>query len=418
MKGQSHKIAGALEAQGVTSYRNSAWQAWRVFVHTQHVETVQPFRNITLLPYVAARNRQNLLAGLEWFLSRHPFCRFWTFTTGPRCTVDELPERVAWLHRRLSQLNAAPFMVAAGVQLVFRATEFGTLEEKPGDVHAGELLEENGVTLYHPHAHCVAWLSNGTLRRWEWVALGHKIKRFWRHHWDGGKIIGNARECVKYVSKPGDMVRLATNKPGELRRLYDAVKGVHLVQPMGELRRELCAMRRAGLELSKQWTKDGPVWTVKRSVNRSFLTGTYTDAGCKEPKHLIAGVKASLAAFHKLLTADHYGPQEKDTAEPDICRVVSVGAPVAGPLNVREPVVYVLGTRLDMPAVMHDPAVLRILERTRGEFAAGVALARASAIRVHTGTTTVIPEHLPGFFDVPERRKPPAGPVWAVPVTP
>lgn len=422
LKAQSHKIAGALESQGVEAYRNSAWQAWRVYVHTQHVETVPPFRNITLLPYVAARNRQNLLAGLEWFLQRHPFCRFWTFTTGPRCPVAELADRVAWLHRRLSQLNAAPFMVEAGVQLVFRATEFGTLEEKPGDVHAGELVEENGVTYYHPHAHCVAWLSRGTLPRWQWVALGDKIKRFWRHHWDGGEIIGSARECVKYVSKPGDMVRLAVNKPGELRRLYEALRGVHLVQPLGELRLELSAMRKAGLELSKQWTRDGIVWQLKRSLNRSFLTGTYSDAACKDRKHLVAGVKASLAAWQRLLLTDQLGPQKPETAEPDVCRVVSISAPVAGPLNVREPVVYVLGTRLDLAAVMREPVVADIIARTREDFAAGLALARvparASGIRVHTGTTTVLREHLPGFHDVPERVRPAEKPVWSVPVMP
>lgn len=404
LKAQSHEIARRLLEAGVEAYRNELASLWVYHVHTKTAEVLPKFRRICLLPYVAAMVRGAHLRALEYWLQRHPFCRFWTFTSGRRCHVHELRERLTKLHAGLSDLNAYLKRRGYPVEIVFRSSELGTVETKRGVVgndgvermghtdetggEAGSIgRDAQGEALYHPHAHCVVWLKNGRLDTWRWDALLNEVWDFWEAHWgqrtnwqdgdDKGGPIRNPREVVKYVFKPGEIFAL---QPHELADLHEALHRVKLVQPMGELRRELAAREKARLTLVKQRTPDGAVWREVVDWNRHL------------PKD---DEEKMLERAHRL-----------DRKEVDFCNVVARLVPAIGPLGVSEPRVVVIGSRWDPEAVASHPLVRRIVEHTREKFT-------ASLIRVHTGTPTVTGRERLGFWpDVEERTRPPGPPVF------
>ena len=399
LRRQSHSIASALEGVGVDAYRNTAWQLWRVGLHSGDVEAVPCFRNLCLIPWVAARNRQPLVAALEWWLERHPFARFWTFTGGQRCRVSELEFRVRQMHAKLSNLNQADFMRWAGAEIVFRSTELGTLEVRHES--GGELEHDQGGAWYHPHMHCVVHLRNGPLAPAAWRQLLCDVWAFWGHYWDDDSLIRSPKECVKYVSKPGDVVSLAERAPAELRQLHEALFRLHLVQPMGELRRLMADWREQSLDLVRVSTPDGGVWELRRSVSRGWIHN-----GPAGVPHC-AGGEMSESGFRRYAQRNHYGPTGADSPAPDVCRIVSWLAPAAGAAGVKEPRLVCLGTRLDLAMVERDGEVMQLRERTRGGWLAGLAMVRAeqaAGIRVHTGILI----GSGGFLaSIPERRRPP-----------
>lgn len=476
VRAMSHSIAVALESQGIEAYRNTAWSTWRVLAHSLEVEALPPFRNICLLPYMAARNRQRTVAAVEWFLQEHPFCRHVVFTSGPRCPVGQVGGRLAEMHRRISLLNAQRFMQKAGAEIVLRSSELGKVEPAGGawEPHAGTI--ERGVDggrLYHVHCHCVMFMSRGPIPAIEWrgveahgadgstitltPGLLQKIKKFWRHHWHEDGLIYNPRELCKYVTKPGDMVALAHEKPAELAELARQLLGVHMVQPLGTLRNEITGRRGAGMELAKRPTRDGMVWEWIRSPNRSFCSDARKTRWKRADDLSAEGVAlrgwdplfchgaadtaprlrppveqyASEAMVKRYWQADHYGPLETGTARRAVCKLASVGMPRSGSSCVREPVLIVIGNRLDLQELLRDPIAQAVRAATFNDWRAGQELAKAAGtagayrtaldaarqaerIKVHTGTTTVDGPPLAVLWDVPERPKPAAAPVWTV----
>jgi hypothetical protein len=129
------------------------------------------------------------------------------------------------------------------------------------------------------------------------------------------------------------------------------------------------------------------------------------------------GKPGSIAAFDRYATVDHYGPFDPETAGHTVCKLAAVRPPQAGPACVKEPVFIALGNRLDLDKLFRDPLARKIVALTADDYAAGLALARASAseIRVHTGTITAAPLPLALLYDVPERCAPPGPPVWTGP---
>jgi len=128
--------------------------------------------------------------------------------------------RIKEVHRRLSKLNAKPFLKAAGVTVVFRATELGSLERV------------DGVATFHIHCHAIIHLAH-KLNKDVWSALLGKVRAWWQFHFADAKQIQMAREACKYVVKPGDLLNLSGD---ELKALYNQMFKLHLVQSLGALR--------------------------------------------------------------------------------------------------------------------------------------------------------------------------------------
>lgn len=218
---QSHRIARSLEAQGIKAYGDS--KLTLVGLCSGETKEIPDFRNVVFIPAVAQRKRNALLKHLELFLQQHPASRMWVFTSGERVRLSSVRERMQELHRRLSKLNAEPFMKAAGVSLVFRSTELGEVERP-----------DSGEPTFHVHAHTIVQLAR-KLPKEEWSGLLAQVRAFWVHHFSDSKRIHQARETCKYVVKPADLEKLIGP---ELAALYFQTFRLHLVQSLGLLREQ------------------------------------------------------------------------------------------------------------------------------------------------------------------------------------
>ncbi|MCF3650180.1 hypothetical protein [Synoicihabitans lomoniglobus] len=409
IRAQSHEIARRLESVGKSAYRSDSLFLWAYFVHSQKREPIPNFRRICLLPFVAAMVRAPKLAALEYYIERNPFCRFWTFTLGKRCRIDQLRERVQLLHRRLSRLSSW-LRAEYGVELVFRSTEFGTLEasetgQKNGDAGSVE-YDENGEPLFHPHAHCVVQSLRGFIPPRRWSKMIEAVWSYWGHHWDAGASIRDARECCKYVTKPGDMLKLSAENLGEL---HEAVFGLRLVAPMGQLKKQIRERKEAKKTLRRYRpvegrTGEGMVWREVYDQN-AFITQDEADreAYWEHREAVTMARETAIAAQTEPGTA----PDMDLGSNADFCRVFARLSPSLGPSGVKEPRVIVGGTHWNSRAVTEHPLVVRLWEDTVMEFEAGAALS------VHTGTPTVRDSETFEFVpDIPERVKPPSPPIF------
>lgn len=421
LREQGSIVCDALEREGIVGYRADAWQLVSFGVHSHEIVEIPAYRRICLNPYVAHRLRIPFLNWLQYFAQdKNPnHIRFWTFTTGKRVPIHRLEARIKWLHRRISELNAEPFMVESGVRIIFRATEFGTLEsatrkgKEADESEAGGMLEGGaGGCWYHPHAHCVVWLKHGRLKPWRWEELLRRVWKFWGHHWDEGGSIRDMRECVKYVTKPGQLVWLAENNPKELAKLHEVLFLKKLVQPLDELKTQRRAADKAGLRPVLRWKNDVQRWVLERDPNRNPIADGSKDSGLISA----AGTSMTNSAAERYFKRDKHGVGPADV---QACRVVARCSPSFNSGGVKEPRVVVMGTYFDKRAVMGHPLVRRMVSATREAYQRGVC-ERAAAVsgfallgaadrglRVHTGTPTV-PLFDPGplLFDPDEAHDP------------
>lgn len=200
-----------------------------------------------IFPTVAAAKRARLVAALELLLrtKEHKHDLFLTFSWGKRCLVGQLRDVFRALHRRLSKLNAEPFMKHFGAKFIFRASEIGSLTDDAG----AEVRDDLGRILYHPHAHVLMHLER-FLPRPQMAALTRKIGQFWGGAWWGiDGAIEKVREACKYTAKPADLRRLSGP---ELVALDDALFRLHLVQPLGALRDQIRARRESCLTVKRE----------------------------------------------------------------------------------------------------------------------------------------------------------------------
>jgi hypothetical protein len=398
---QGHTIAAALEELGLGGYRSGEWRLWRYFVNSGEVEALPSFARTCFNPVVAAQVRAEKLLGAEYYLDRQMYgVRFWTFTSGARCRVKKVRRRLQQLHRRLSALNHWLKKEGYPVELVMRASELGSLEKKnrsESETDESGLFERDGGGYwYHPHAHCLVRMK-ALMTEAQWSGMLKAVWGFWKHNWDEGKRIKSAREAVKYVSKPGQIIALAKTAPGEFKRLFTALRGLKMVQPMGELKRELSARKKSGLVLEKRKTPDGFGWIERFNHNKR--------GGSSDGEKHVTAAKRMEKRF------------KGGFSVPDQCAVMAAIRPTANSLGIRESAVICCGSRWDAAKITNHPLVTRLRNATSRDYHAGLALFRAesdgaSVLRVHTGTPTVSTQSVLDFDHDVERRKRP----WTPPI--
>lgn len=438
LREMSAEICRRLESVGVETKRPDGCGLWTYWIHSNVWEVMDQYRRICINPVVAAAKRAPIIAALEYYLQENAWCRFWTFTTGPRCTIAEIPDRLDVWIRKLSKLNHILKRDWA-FEFVIATTEFGTVEteKKPkenddeGRIEFVRLLnEETGLhtdePVFHPHFHVVARSLIGWRPDDKWQDLCRFVRSFWGAHCDltGGKngaLIRNAREIVKYVTKPGDLLKLT---PLQLKAFYEATANRRLVRPLGSLRREIAVRKEEAKTLRRvRCSGGGFKWVEKIDHNK-----TLADTMSKEDRadmdaiiesevfasELEAGIHAgggpvemgesitlwNDGSAHRqaagLVMAEGLPVRLKD--KPDFCQVVAFIPPAAGPTMRKENRVIVMGNRRDEQAVNRHPLVKQLRERTWTAWASGEVLAAAEAsaaaagIYVHTGTLTVSDE--------------------------
>lgn len=455
---QSYAIAKRLTEAGVTAFREDNFKLFTYWIHSNTCEELPHYRRICLIPYIAAMVRAPKLAALEYFLQSNPFARFWTFTTGARCTMEEVPARMTWLFKKLRELNKI-LRKRWGIQMVFRTTEFGKLEARETGKNGEDVYSENGDIehdsegrpLFHPHAHCVMVLRWGAIPKAEWAKMIAFVNAFWsvkvkvpveskrrpgtflkrmatvrrRIYWNAGKLIESARECCKYVTKPGDVLKLSK---ADLAEFFNVLGRRRLVRPMGILADEIRARREAGRTLRRKRIGRRLVWAEVLNHNRLSLE---TEAE-KAERHEREDAEEAAEMCHEGLK---YGPETAgapkwlETVEAEkngvkciglrlenegfcargvaneVTKVMARIGPAAGPTPFKEPRVLVMSNLPSpcMKVVNTHPLVTRLWAQTVEGWEAGRTA--AAAINVHTGTLSgeIFQNDLPDFAPSPPR---------------
>ena len=247
---QSHDIAKKMESVGFSAYDHES-DLTLVGLNSRQYSKLPPFRNVTIIPWVARKKRNKSSKELEYFLQKNPNARTWVHTTGKRCTLKELPERLENLHAKFGRVNSQPFMKKFGAKFVFRSTEFG------------EIAKTDEGLSFHPHCHSVLVLDR-KLPSEDWSLLVSKICKYFVHwSYDAGKI-KSVKELVKYCVKPSDLEHL---NGYELLSIHQITTNKRLVEFLGQLRTQrqkhnkddIRLVRRKGiLSKTKNWNVSKP----------------------------------------------------------------------------------------------------------------------------------------------------------------
>lgn len=359
-----------------------------------------------ILPSIAKANRAKMLRDIEHFMATLPGsgrkASMFTITNGPRVGIHPVTLREATgnFHRWLSKMAATQAFKAWGLRMEWRATEFGTPKWQH-DPSSGM----DQMTM-HLHAHCLVTMPERMSPRRR-KKMRKKLWRVFGVVWDDAGDIVNAREFVKYPVKDSDLKTILTQAgPGVLADFCEAVRGMHIVQPMGELKRVRCQRRSLARRITAFTRLDGRTLEETGDWNAGKRPLTGPNKNRKEYR------KRALAAAAKMshsVSVDQTGVQTPDdggetpvetgdggdrSSDPDRNagektpppknRVIALLAPAPYGSAICEPGVVVWGFDGNTEAVLKQPRVAAIIERHRRDFEdaeAARALIRACATR-------------------------------------
>ena len=376
---QSLAIADKLESVGFDAYEDR--DLTLVGLCSEQAIEITSFRQVRFIPEVARRKRKTLFKDVEFYASTRPKLRTWTMTGGPRIGFDGLGDRIHTMHRMVSKLNDQPFMKDAGVQVLFRATELGTIKREISKrVRIKGSVE---VPTFHPHCHLLIELER-YLDPVDWEVLLAKVSRFWgTSHWKDCGVLRDTRELVKYCAKPDDLQELSGL---ELLTLQNILTRVRHYECLGGLRKE-----RAERKKRKQRVDlvNGR-WRVSNNWNQDSTPKAETEDDedtIPPPLYLL-----DRDAKKKTLVAeDELGQQDQPPAEgstsgapPPLILARCVPAPIFSP--TLEPCFLVEG--------LGDRDPLEIIQTPQAQWVLSQIGWQDDSISVHNASLTV-PENQP-----------------------
>lgn len=412
LREQSIEIADRLESVGRSAYRQSEFTIYTYHVHSGKVETEPNFRRKMFIPDVARKLRQPMVNAAEFWLQRNPFDRMWVLSSGGRCKLTDVRTHQTAHQRKVSRLNSE-ILRPLGLQIVLACTEHGTPEyDQDGERQdAGEIeRDQHGHPTFHVHTHAIVHHIGGKpLSEAKWEAALKAVWSFWHDWWGDAGQLHAARETVKYITKPGEMLKLTAQ---ELAELDDQLARSKRVRPMGALREEIRARRERCMKLDRCPTPDGRVWretfdwdrwgspamAKKPAAWHAQLADTALAIenadrrrrGLPEfeiPARLRDRARwtseASAAATERVLAHPGDRTAEREPTPLFVARLVPGFA--RGSL-IREPRIRVVASRFDESITRH-PWAVHLRDITRDFWDAGQAA--AAGIRVHTCTPTV-----------------------------
>ena len=338
------KIASVLAAAGVDPFRKGEGFAVVGLVSGLVKLAERKYRRIHFLPSVAAALRAALANALELYLSLYaPYARYGVITTGQRCQVSEVRNRVVALSRKISQWHyeiCAPL----GIDVLFRGVELPCDDAETFHVHAN--------VIYQPTRH---------LRPREWRRFLRQTRAHFGAHWRDNGRLEDVREAIKYVMKGDEVERLADYHRAVLVELYHQLKGLHLVQPLG---------------------------------------------GFRDWRRALADVNQKVVAIHecggrKLVAVQFPPPRPRDDTEPSpggrlphINRLLCTCLPRALFSPWKEPVALI--QNLDIGSLSREPELMEHVRRAVHDWTAKgllppprCPLMPGGSFTVHTSTTTV-----------------------------
>ncbi|MBC2594396.1 protein rep [Ruficoccus amylovorans] len=342
----------------------SAQPLWRYSALTKCKQRLPTYRNIRFLPWQAKMRRGTHLKFLEWWCNRHPFARMFVPTTGARCCVDELRERIQDLQRKTSKLNAKPWF-KKHYEIVWRSTEIGTPEQ-----------DEAGEWTFHPHAHIIVNQKH-FIPPEQWQVLRARIKAHFGGNYfrESGKL-AKPREACKYVVKPQAVLEL-DNKT--LIELYDALFKLRLCQPLGSLKESINHFKEHRLKLVRPCKSNGWKWRTVKDWNRH----------CEKDKDDAELSDEELVEGNIAISEPGNGG----------CAVLARTQPLPAASTLSEPCLLVMG---DIEAgedeIRNDSRFRELLEAAGPAYRAGQMLEHIS---VHNSVVTVPPAEQRQLFTVP-----------------
>ncbi|HLP00609.1 MAG TPA: hypothetical protein VK163_01190 [Opitutaceae bacterium] len=256
---QSREAALALTSEGIPAFLPPTTPRASILdPETRQCITPLPLRRVNYFPAVAQQRRSDMVKHLEAFLLKHPDTQLLTLTAGRRLFVrrwEELREAVGAFHSRINHLNKGWLFEVFGFRLVFRGTELGTVKRVFACPFPRERGTETGVWALsvHLHAHCFGRFAR-KLPEARNVCFCRLLHVHWAAAWNFGGQINAAREACKYPIKPADMDGLEN---ADHVTLFRALRGMKLVQPLGELR-ETIRDRFAAAIKGRRWSVSTP----------------------------------------------------------------------------------------------------------------------------------------------------------------
>jgi len=348
-------------------------------------------KRLNILPSIAKSARGRMLRDIEHFIACLPGegrkAAMFTITNGPRVAIDAvgLREATQQFHRRISKLAAdSALRRRFGLRMEWRATEFGTPKWD------AETLRLS----VHIHAHTLVTMpadlsarKRRILRKYLWRIVGA--------HWDDSGDIVNAREFVKYPVKDADLrVILREGGPGTLADFADAVRGLHIVQPLGELKRVRSARRAAARRIFGMNRPDGRTLEElgdpnagKRPLARPNANRRAYRAAAEEmalrlgvPQAHTAGTLTRHAEEQAEAVADYSDappppPAPGRKSPTPVNRVMAVLAPAPYGSPILEPAVVVWAFDGNALAIFRQPRVAALRAAHRAAFEAGASAA-------------------------------------------
>ena len=238
-------------------------------LNTEQTFKIPSFRNISVLPYVARKNRQSMLKELEYFLNGVVAPRTWVHTTGPRCSIEEAEERFKKVHREISKINYEKWFKEAGAEFVFRSGELG------------EIVKTDDGLSVHPHIHTVLVLRRKLPKR-EWSNLLTRIRSYFGAYSHDCGVIRDVRELVKYVCKPSDLEAL---DGADLYKLHLLTKSVRMVECLRSFRKLRRSIRESDEKVCRRKgsLKRVPKWNTKNEPNLPQRPTSPDGNGSAEP---------------------------------------------------------------------------------------------------------------------------------------
>lgn len=221
LREQSDDLARRLEDHDIPAFDTSR-DLTIVGLVSAASEQIRPYRNINFLPAVQSRNKREMLRSVAYWMDVTPANqrRMWVLSWGWVPAAD-LREAAKALARAVSKLAADQEMREAKLELVLRSTEFTSQRDEAGKLH------------WNLHAHLLL-RARKYLGKTRWNELRDKMaERYSPKSYINDTPIADAAEVVKYSFKPAEIAAL---DDAELVDLFHQTRGLHLHQPLGELR--------------------------------------------------------------------------------------------------------------------------------------------------------------------------------------
>ncbi|HEU01529.1 MAG TPA: hypothetical protein ENH89_14555 [Aurantimonas coralicida] len=273
----TRRIADVLEPAGVPVHRAGRGFALVGLVTGGIKPAEQPYRRIHFLPSVAAALRAELANALELHLATSGrYARYAVMTTGQRCELDELRQRIIRLSRLVSRWHRE-ICAPLGIVVAFRSIE----------------LPCDDAKTFHVHANVVYWPTHSIPKR-PWRRFLRQTRAYFGAHWKDNGRLKEVREVVKYVMKGDQVAHLADADPAALVALYHQLKGLHLVQPLGPFRTFRRRLDDAGLKVVAEY---GPRRRRLVVTRRPTLPHRDLPQGGLPPTNQVLGIDLPRAAF-------------------------------------------------------------------------------------------------------------------------